>query len=326
MKTLLSITFAAIGTLAASLFAPVAQAEMITPQGRNICLDMKDRGTGNGTQVQLWACSGGTHQRFGRMQNGQLRNAFKCLTAASNASGALVQLFDCGSRSGQTWTAYSDGTLRNDFGRCMDVRTSNFSNGAVIQSYACNGTAAQKFSIYPSEQCFGAIGNGCLGAGGGAGNIVTPPATDLGNGFRRQWVSVGSIMHDNCCRVTPEGQHCQGVSAAQEGWPDTAACVREWRKAFYNSRDGRRWAATFGPYGSHLDTDSLNRVTGRTGVLHNWQGQAVGRYNGVETSSSIVLRAPRGTALDTGDEQYCASGRGRYVAPSGLTSSYIVCE
>jgi hypothetical protein len=309
--------------------APVAMAEMIVPQGNlGICLDMKNQGTGNNTQLQLWACAGGTNQRFGMMKNGEIRNSNKCLTAMTNSNGALVQLYDCSaSYSGQKWTRYSDNTIRNDHGRCLDVRTSNFNNGTVLQSYTCNGTGAQKFWVYPAEQCFGAIGNGCLGAGGGFANLITTPATDLGNGYRRQWVSVGSIMHDNCCRANPEGQHCQGFSQSQEGWSDDRACVREWRKAFYNSFDQRRWQATFGPYPSPLTTDSLTQVTGRRGVLHNNLGQAVARYSGVETLSSINLQAPPGTVLDTGDEVYCRSGTARWYPPAdAASSSYIVCN
>jgi hypothetical protein len=308
---------------------PFASAEMITPQSNTgLCLDMKDRGTGNYTQLQIWSCAGGTNQRFGMMKNGEIRNSNKCLTSMANTNGASVQLFDCDSSryGGQKWTRYTDSSIRNDFGRCLDIRSSSFNSGTAMQSYNCNSTAAQKFNVYSAEQCFGAIGNGCLGGGGGFANLITTPATDLGGGNRRQWVSVGSIMHDNCCRANPEGQHCQGFSIAQEGWGDQQMCVREWRKAFYNSADNRRWQATFGSYPTALFGDNLTTVPGRRGVLHNSIGQAVARYSGLETLSTINLLAPPGTALDTGDDLYCRSGTARYVAPSLANSSYVICN
>ena len=312
-----------------SAAAPCAFAEMIVAKGNtSLCVDMKDRGTGNNTPAQLWTCAGGTNQRFGMMKNGEIRNANRCLTSMANTNGANVQLYDCNSSQfgGQKWTRYSDDSIRNDFGRCLDIRSSSFNSGTAMQSYNCNGTTAQKFTVYPAEQCFGAIGNGCLGGGGGFADLITTPATDLGGGNRRQWVSVGSIMHDNCCRVNPEGQHCQGFSLAQEGLGDQNMCVREWRKAFYNSLDGNRWQATFGPYPSAIFGDNLSRVPGRKGVLHNSLGQAVARYAGVETLSTINLMAPPGTRLDTGDETYCRSGTGRYFPPFDGAGSYIICN
>jgi|GEM_PF-6043920 len=312
-----------------STAAPSAFAEMIVAKGNaNLCVDMKDRGTSNGTQAQLWVCGGGTNQRFGMMKNGEIRNANRCLTSMTNTSGSAVQLFDCDSSriGGQIWTRFSDESIRNNFGRCLDIRSSSFNSGTFMQSFNCNGSTAQKFLVYPAEQCFGAIGNGCLGGGGGFANLITTPATDLPGGSKRQWVSVGSIMHDNCCRVNPEGQHCQGFSPAQEGWSDQRMCVREWRKAFYNSFDGFRWQATFGPYPSALFSDSLSQVPGRRGVLHNNIGQAVARYSGVETLSTINLQAPPGTRLDTGDETFCRSGTGRYFPPSGGNASFIICN
>lgn len=87
-----------------------------------------------------------------------------------------------------------------------------------------------------TEQCFGAIGNKCDGGGNPVADVAMPPAVDRGNGMKRQWVSVGSILHDNCCLSYSDGQHCRGFNVQQEFMPDSGHCVLEWRKAFYQVR------------------------------------------------------------------------------------------
>ncbi|WP_327049406.1 RICIN domain-containing protein [Microbispora sp. NBC_01189] len=39
----------------------------MTAVGANKCLDVSGNGTGNGTKVQIWSCTGGTNQRWTRV-------------------------------------------------------------------------------------------------------------------------------------------------------------------------------------------------------------------------------------------------------------------
>lgn len=176
------------------------------------------------------------------------------------------------------------------------------------------------------EQCYGAIGNKCKGGGNVILNLLTPAAEDLGNGMKQQWVSVGSILHDNCCRLTPDGQHCQGFNPLQEFWPDSAHCVKEWRKAFYNSRDNRKWKAVFGPYKNRFSEDNLADSPARKASLFNRIGKKIGYYQGTETVSTRLLNAPSGTALDIDDVEFCASGKFKSTGSAPLIGHWGICK
>ena len=315
MKKVLFALLASLG------LTQLAQADNIAVSGRSLCLELRNGSDANGTPIQIWACTiDNANQKFGLLGS-QIRTRFKCLTGGAS-NGDPVVLASCNGSVTQNWTRTAQGELRGANNRCLDVPTSQFVNGTALQMYNCNNTAAQKFSVFPAEQCFGAIGNGCMGAAPAAPGV----AENLGNGYRRQRTSVGSILHDNCCRQNPGGQHCQGFSVAQESMSDAQACVLEWRKAVYNSRDNRWWNATFGQYGSALTSDDLTQTGGRGGALFNGLGQNVGTSWRNETVSTRRLKAPTGSNLDIGDEGYCASGRFSSTQGGGLASRYGVCQ
>lgn len=176
------------------------------------------------------------------------------------------------------------------------------------------------------EQCYGAIGNKCEGGGDTLSNILVPPAQDVGNGMKRQWVSVGSILHDNCCRMTPDGQHCQGFNLSQELMSDSAHCVKEWRKAVYNTRDNRKWQADFGPYPTSASGDDMSEVPARKASLFDRIGRKIGFYKGTETKSTRLLSAPTGTALDIDDVAFCASGEFKSTGSMPLIGEWGICK
>jgi len=70
--------------------------------------------TGNGAQIQLWTNGGGTNQQW---------------KAVAHADGS-----------------YSF-TPRNNTNECFDVTNVSTSDGARLQQWACNGGAAQSFTI-----------------------------------------------------------------------------------------------------------------------------------------------------------------------------------
>jgi hypothetical protein len=73
------------------------------------CLDVRDGGTGNGSQVDL---------------------------------------FDCNGTGSQTWVSQSTGALLNpQSGRCLDDPNNNEGSGDLLQIYDCNGSAAQQFRL-----------------------------------------------------------------------------------------------------------------------------------------------------------------------------------
>ncbi|MFA4829423.1 MAG: hypothetical protein WC855_02115 [Thermodesulfovibrionales bacterium] len=171
------------------------------------------------------------------------------------------------------------------------------------------------------QQCFGAIGNGCDGGSNVAVNLLVPEGERKADGTIIQWVAVGSILHDNCCIDHPnDGQHCNGYNATQEGWSDDKPCVKEWRKAAYNSRDGRKWKASFGPYTKKNVSDDLSKTAARKTRLSDGVGNFKYNYDGKETVSTKKLYAPAGTSLDYSDKDFCASGAFQTFVDWGKTT------
>lgn len=62
--------------------------------------------------------------------------------------GTNVQLWDCNGIGGQVWQQQADGSLRNpQSGRCLDSPGGSTENGARLRIWDCNGSAAQKFAL-----------------------------------------------------------------------------------------------------------------------------------------------------------------------------------
>ena len=160
------------------------------------------------------------------------------------------------------------------------------------------------------ERCFGGIGNGCDGASNWAGNFVVGPARRNADGTFSLGVSVGSILHDNCCLAEPNGYRCGGDDGSN-------SCRAEWDKAVGNAVNRRSWQARFGPYRCVNTEDDLSIAAGRPAGLG---GQVVTRK---ETAASRALSAPAGTAMDDTDAAFCASGR---LARTGFGVTWSVCE
>ena len=114
------------------------------------CLDVRGGSSANGTQIQLYTCSGAAGQTWTR--SGQTLQALgKCLdvNGGGTANGTKIQLWTCNGGGNQTWAAQSDGTLRNpQSGKCLDVSGNNSADGTVVHLWTCiAGAANQKWTL-----------------------------------------------------------------------------------------------------------------------------------------------------------------------------------
>lgn len=190
-----------------------------------------------------------------------------------------------------------------------------------VRASVLNGNPDKK-----KERCFGAQGSGCDALQLGIYNFKAG-RTNLTNGWFRMWISVGSIKHDNCCIANPNGKMCGGAVGASKATKDNASsltssgdgtCVQEWDKAFWNATDGRAWTQDYAPW----DVPDLTIVTNpRTTRSQN--GTELVRF---ETAETRKRSAPRGQALDPGDEQFCASGRAKTYNVPFTSKKWIICE
>jgi hypothetical protein len=115
------------------------------------CIDVPNSTTTNGTQVQLWDCSGGANQRWTYTAAKQLTvYGNKCLDASGGgtANGTTVIIWDCHGGLNQQWNVNADGAVVNvGSGLCVDANGAATANGTRIILWSCNGGTNQQWSF-----------------------------------------------------------------------------------------------------------------------------------------------------------------------------------
>jgi hypothetical protein len=119
-----------------------------TQSGR--CADVPGGATANGTQTQLYDCSGGSSQRWTYTSGKQLQIfGTKCLDASGKGAtnGTAVIIWDCNGQSNQQWNVGSTGTITGvQSGLCLDATGAGTANGTKLILWTCNGGANQQWS------------------------------------------------------------------------------------------------------------------------------------------------------------------------------------
>jgi len=123
----------------------------IVGSGSGRCVDVPNSSTTNGTQVQLWDCSGNTNQRWTYTSSKQLMvYGNKCLDAngQGTADGTAVIIWDCNGQANQQWNVNSNGTITGvQSGKCVDANGAATANGTKIIIWTCNGGSNQQWSL-----------------------------------------------------------------------------------------------------------------------------------------------------------------------------------
>lgn len=114
------------------------------------CVDVPNAATTNGTQTQLYDCSGAANQRWTSTSGKQLQvYGNKCLDANGNGTvnGTAVIIWDCNGQANQQWNLNSDGTITGvQSGLCLDANGAGTANGTKLILWACNGGPNQRWS------------------------------------------------------------------------------------------------------------------------------------------------------------------------------------
>ncbi|MBQ1052333.1 RICIN domain-containing protein [Micromonospora sp. C51] len=114
------------------------------------CIEVPGATTTNGTQMQLWDCAGGSHQRWTYTASKQFTvYGNKCLDAngAGTSNGTTVIIWDCHGGLNQQWNVNANGTITNvQSGLCLDANGAATANGTKIILWSCNGGANQQWS------------------------------------------------------------------------------------------------------------------------------------------------------------------------------------
>ncbi|MEQ0558499.1 RICIN domain-containing protein [Amycolatopsis sp. NEAU-NG30] len=126
--------------------------QAIVGQGSGRCLDLQGNGTGDGTPVQLWDCTGQGNQKWARTGSTFTNPATgKCLDVAngSTANGTEVRLWGCNGSGAQNWQVNGNGTITNpQSGKCLDAAGQGTANGTRIQIWDCYGSGTQANQVW----------------------------------------------------------------------------------------------------------------------------------------------------------------------------------
>jgi hypothetical protein len=117
--------------------------------GSNRCLDVPNSSTTDGTQLQIFDCTGAANQTWTLDSSKQLLvYGSKCLDVAgqSTTAGAKVEIWTCNGGANQQWNINSNGTITGvQSGLCLDVTSGATANGTKIETWTCNGGANQQW-------------------------------------------------------------------------------------------------------------------------------------------------------------------------------------
>ena len=115
------------------------------------CLDVPNASTTNGTQEQLYDCSGGSGQRWTYTSGKQLTvYGNKCLDASGQGrtNGTAVIIWDCNGQVNQQWNVNANGTISGvQSGLCLDAYGAGTANGTKIILWSCSGGSNQQWSL-----------------------------------------------------------------------------------------------------------------------------------------------------------------------------------
>jgi non-reducing end alpha-L-arabinofuranosidase len=116
------------------------------------CIDVTGWGVTEGTQLQIWDCSGDANQRWTPTSGKQITiyDASKCLDASGQGTspGTPVIIWDCNGQANQQWNINSNGTITGaQSGLCLDAMGASTADGTKLELWTCNGGSNQQWSL-----------------------------------------------------------------------------------------------------------------------------------------------------------------------------------
>jgi non-reducing end alpha-L-arabinofuranosidase len=142
-----------IGGAALAQIQP-GQSAPLTGVQSGRCLDVPGATTTNGTQTQLWDCTGATNQTWTYTSSKQLTvYGNKCLDAngRGTTNGTTAIIWDCNGQTNQQWNVNTNGTITGvQSGLCLDASGAGTTNGTRIHLWTCHGGTNQQWTS-PSE-------------------------------------------------------------------------------------------------------------------------------------------------------------------------------
>ena len=144
----------AFGGTEAQLFSYRPSTGNFSKSNSDKVLDVWNASTADGAQVQIFTPNGSVAQRF-RMPNTAIKGIGGfCADVqwGSTANKTPLWMWECNGGHAQKFEFYSDGTIHVTdpvYGgnRCLEVRDSVRSDGAIVQINTCNGGSNQQWNV-----------------------------------------------------------------------------------------------------------------------------------------------------------------------------------
>ncbi|TDC44349.1 alpha-L-arabinofuranosidase, partial [Micromonospora sp. KC213] len=148
--SVLSATLLLLSVAGIAVAAPIepGQSAPVVGVQSGRCLDVS--GSGNGTQAQLWDCTGATSQTWTYTSSKQLMvHGNKCLDAngRGTSNGTAVIIWDCHGGTNQQWNVNANGTISGvQSGLCLDANGAGTANGTRLILWSCHGGTNQQWN------------------------------------------------------------------------------------------------------------------------------------------------------------------------------------
>ena len=201
------------------------------------CLDVSGVSLNNGAQVHEWQCVGATQTNqlwqiypFANGYELVSMNSGKCLDLpnGNSSNGVQLQQWTCGqgTNPNQLWSLVSfspEGAAKQGLASgpytvkpilngsaCMDVSGSNPANGSIVQSYSCNSTNAQSWSLAPVST---SLGSAYQLVSSISGSCLDVSDVSLNNGAQmHEWQCLGATQTNQLWQMYPFGNGYELVS------------------------------------------------------------------------------------------------------------------
>jgi Ricin-type beta-trefoil lectin domain/Glycosyl hydrolases family 43 len=135
----------------AGTWSALSNAQPLVGAQSGRCLDVPNKSTTAGANLEIWDCNGGGNQQWNLNADGTITGAQsgQCLDVSgqSTSPGARVDIWPCNGQGNQEWTFTSSGTLVGvQSGLCLDETGQASGNGTPAETWTCNGGSNQQWA------------------------------------------------------------------------------------------------------------------------------------------------------------------------------------
>lgn len=200
------------------------------------CLDAADRGTANGTPIQVWSCNGEGQQLWSLTGSDGSFRGFASgraidVVGYGSTNGSRLQLWDALGGANQSWTFLNTAIVSVATGRVLDVVGMSSTNGARLQVWSDLAGQNQRWTFDPVSGAIRGIGGKCLDVAAWGTAPGTPVQIwDCTGDVNQRWrLQAGGALvgHGGNCLEAADSASYNGASVRMA--PCNGSAGQRWR-------------------------------------------------------------------------------------------------